>query len=125
MSLVTTAMLISSRRRLHRASTSAVLPEPTGPAMPRRRGWGLWFMVGAPGSRPEEARVLGLVVRAGDGVRRRGGGDVIVEHRQRARDDGGDARADLQQDALAGALAEGHQAHGGAGLRLDPGKGEA
>src|SRR5450631_3233615 len=36
MSLVTTAISSRSRRRLHRRSTSAVLPEPTGPPTPRR-----------------------------------------------------------------------------------------
>src|SRR6478735_6147605 len=34
MSLVTTARLKRSRIRLHSTSTSAVLPEPTGPPMP-------------------------------------------------------------------------------------------
>ena len=36
MSLVTTAMSIWSRSAWHRASVSAVLPEPTGPPMPTR-----------------------------------------------------------------------------------------
>src|SRR5688572_33247271 len=36
MSLVTTAICRDSRRRLHRASTSAVFPEPTGPPTPTR-----------------------------------------------------------------------------------------
>src|ERR1700722_12411908 len=36
MSLVTTAISNRSRRRLHSASTRAVLPEPTGPPTPTR-----------------------------------------------------------------------------------------
>src|SRR3954463_7482018 len=36
MSLVTAAMSYLSRNALHRASVSAVLPEPTGPPMPTR-----------------------------------------------------------------------------------------
>ena len=40
MSLVTTAISNRSRSRLQSASTSAVLPEPTGPATPRRSGCG-------------------------------------------------------------------------------------
>src|SRR5215469_14576063 len=32
-------MSYASRRRLHSASASAVLPDPTGPPIPTRRGW--------------------------------------------------------------------------------------
>src|SRR5271166_4397888 len=38
MSLVTAAMSSSPRRRLQSCSMSAVLPEPTGPPTPTRRG---------------------------------------------------------------------------------------
>src|ERR1700747_804201 len=38
MSFVITMMSYVLRRRLHRASTSAVLPDPTGPPIPTRRG---------------------------------------------------------------------------------------
>src|SRR5688500_7027334 len=46
MSLVTTAMLNRSRMRLHKASTNAVLPEPTGPPTPTRSTSGFAFMAG-------------------------------------------------------------------------------
>jgi hypothetical protein len=83
MSLVTTAMSYLSRSAWHSARVSAVLPEPTGPPMPTRRG--------------------------GGSAMRQAGREVApfgFRQYQRLLHHCGDAAAERQQDALAGGLAE-------------------
>src|ERR1041384_8475503 len=72
MSLVMAAISYSRRRRLHSASISAVLPEPTGPPTPTRSGPFILVSMPALISRAEQPRVLGLVPHGGDvGAERR------------------------------------------------------
>src|SRR6476469_5060963 len=63
MSLVMAAISYFSRSRLHNASISEVLPEPTGPPMPTRSGPLVLLMIA---STPEKARVLVFVAHAGE-----------------------------------------------------------
>src|SRR3954453_24220101 len=95
MSLVTTAMLLSSRNARHSASNSAVLPLPTGPPMPtvKARAWKSRAS-GAGGSSDAPARGGAPDERGGAFFERAGAvriamvgglaGDVV--HRERSQD---------------------------------------
>src|SRR6185503_19798905 len=131
MSFVTTAIWNSSRRRLQSASTSAVFPDPTGPATPRRSGWEgtvrSWMGVSIRylPSGSKEPRILRFVRRARVGEVGGRGAELLVGERQRVRDDGRDDGRGRNEDALARALAERNEAYGRARLRLGPREGEA
>src|ERR1700742_1406223 len=117
MSLVTTTRSQRSRIALQSISTSVVLPEPTGPPTPTRSGgrrlerlatWcsgvGVWacvVMAVSTRSGTEQARILGLVARAGDAQHRREGLHVVVLHRQRMLDQRRHLADQRPQDALA------------------------
>src|SRR3569623_2397306 len=132
MSLVTTAMSLCARSALHRASISAGLPEPTGPATPTRRGpeevddafFMAWWLLrglagaedrGSSGSGSEQTGVLRLVGRRQQGQARRGAAHVVVIQAPRLVDGDGARRRGARQDAHPGAQAARHQAAGGAG----------
>src|SRR5262245_54991533 len=117
MSLVTTAICSESRMRLQSASTSAVLPEPTGPPTPTRR---VSFVISFLLSGPEQSRVLRLVSRAREEVHRRGVANRVVGHQRRSGSDGRDLANQRIQHALPSRLTERHGLHGGKHLILRP-----
>src|SRR6266571_4174537 len=107
MSLVMAAISKRPRKCLHSASISAVLPEPTGPPTPTRRGpWDF-----AIGSAPEEARVLRLVAQAGEIGAERGAADLVERRRHRALGGARDHGLQRGEHALAVGLAERDQPH--------------
>src|SRR5215208_4907496 len=102
MSLVIAASWERSRRRLQSASSSAVLPEPTGPPTPTRSGpWGLVVI-----STPEQPRVLALVAHAGDVAAKRRAADVVERRDQGAARRRRDRRLERCEHALAVGLAQ-------------------
>src|SRR5215208_2490732 len=70
MSLVIAAISYSPRSRLHNASISAVLPEPTGPPTPTRRG-PFRLLMGISHSDERPARELPSISRLGNKVKAR------------------------------------------------------
>src|SRR6185437_6993304 len=139
MSLVMAAIWYLSRSALHKRSISAVLPEPTGPPTPTRRGpWG--FFIGVcilvsrcpwsstlplqgrvkcgscirpPQSRPEQPRVLSLVPQGCEVGAERRRAQIIKRCLERAPRRCRDDRLEPRNDALAVGLAERHQPHAG------------
>src|SRR6185503_2360163 len=112
MSLVIAAMSYSPRSRLHSASISAVLPEPTGPPTPTRRGPFTCFMRRLL-SRPEQPRVLRLVPHGGDIGAECCAADLIQRRCQRARGGCRDEGLERGEQALPVGLAERNEPHTG------------
>src|SRR6476619_5953945 len=81
MSLVIAAISYFSRSRLHNASISEVLPEPTGPPMPTRSGPLVLLMIA---STPEKACVLAFVAHAGEVGTKGCAAEIVKRRRQSA-----------------------------------------
>src|SRR5262252_6935632 len=121
MSLVTSAIWYDSRRCLHRASTRAVLPEPTGPATPTRRGW-VFIVLPLPwevSSGAKEPTVKVLVPRAGDALGGGGRTYLFIGQHEAALHRGRDRLHRSSQDPLTGALAERHHTNRRSHLAFD------
>src|ERR1700722_20848706 len=89
--------------RLHRASISAVLPEPTGPPMPTRSGpLGAGWVIKKlrMGSTAEQAGVLGLVAHAGDVGPKGRAADFVERAGERLLRTAGDDRLEAGEHAL-------------------------
>ena len=108
MSLVIAAISKRSRSRLHSASISAVLPEPTGPPTPTRRGPCAWHAL-----MTEQPRVLRLVAHAGEVGAERRAADVVERRGERARRGRRDDRLERGEHALPVGLAERNEPHAG------------
>src|SRR5712664_2086034 len=109
MSLVIAAISYRSRSSLHKASISAVLPEPTGPPTPTRRGpWDVRML-----SAPEQPRVLRLVAHARNIAAEGGAADVIEAGDQRTPRGRGHHRLERGKHALAVGLAKRDEPHAG------------
>src|SRR5450759_2853373 len=103
MSLVTTAISQRSRSARQSASVNAVLPDPTGPPLPTRRGCAIAKLSLL---RTEKPRVLTLVTGACQGETRREARHVIVVDCACAGDHAGNMLAQGFQQTLPRHLAE-------------------
>src|ERR1700676_2507408 len=104
--------------RLHKASISAVLPEPTGPPTPTRSGPLDWLTGGfmeSSGARSaaEQPGILGLVAHARDVGPKRRAADVLERTGERPLRAGGNDRFEAGEHALPVGLSQRNEPQSG------------